>query len=500
MLGMLLLAWGPACGQDEVPPASEALGGTPATQARPLGLVGEICADFRVWGGSGKSICKSRGTDPGVVLQELEEARPGACELLFGGNPTGKAECMNTVARVYAEGGTGSDPVLWLQGANSIQRHFRLTTNASMPVYENSLLRLEQIAKDIVGPSERSLEDKTKTLRDARQHVADPLKARATADKGAASAEAASQRERLAAFQRDFTAYKSAVDALQPEFSTTLTDFLAYRAQEAAVIARLQDLAQRASAADLNGIGPLQLELVALAREESARPQDVQLHARRLIQQLASIEETHLPRLVEHAEFLTQHTLSRPDLTRHSAEVLQSMGGYTDARYARVAAAVKKLLEGLRLRREALVVSQSDETTRQSLANAATLKASEDFLAEANARTQALWKLPPRSSKLKLFFLAQKHVDFESILQLEPVCLNATPWMDSGCVALRRQFGSARGYLNTTLPNMVRSNIVSLRRSGVSENLLKDIEKYLTAANLRQAVIAHDVALRASDL
>ncbi|SEU37837.1 hypothetical protein SAMN05443572_112255 [Myxococcus fulvus] len=503
VLGTLLLCLGAAgCGTDaSAPPAAESQApSTPTAQEQSLSN-SDVCVQMFFWGRDRK-LCKPLPTSIDTLLADFRPLQEGMCNQEQ--NAELRQQCLNKSPYVFVPKGNPAAPLQWISDVESVQSYFRLSMGASMTIYEESLSKMADLASEMTGPSEEELKRRRTRITERRGQLGEKLKARAAAEQGTAKADLAEQRELLSAYEATFNAYQSAVQALAPAITDVYEDFVTYRGTEAAVFAQLEDIAQRASTSTIAQMGPLQLELVTLARTESQRPQALWMESRRLGNALSQLQTLHQARLAHYADFTTRHAIPQVNLTERSGVILNNIAGYSDARYARVAEVVKKLLQGLTQRQTALVAAQADLATRQTMANAATLKASQEFLASANARTTALWQLPPRSQTLNLFFLATKHVDFESILQLEPLCLhvgpNATGWMESGCIALRRQFTSARNYLNTTLPNMVRLNVTQMRRAGVNEALLVDVETHLNNGNLRQAVLSHDVALRASDL
>ncbi|WP_338863074.1 hypothetical protein [Myxococcus stipitatus] len=488
-----------SCGTDASIPAALPL--PPPSNAVSALSSNEVCVEVFHWAKS-RQLCKPRGSDIAALLTEFKPIQEAMCNTFTDAGI--RSDCFARPPYVFVPKGSSTAPGDWVAGVNELQHYFRTSVNASTAIYERSLEKLDDIGEEMVGPSQSELDRRRKSVTNSRAHLGDALKARADADRGVAVAELGTQRETLEAYRATFNAYQSAVQALEPQVTALFNSFVTYRDGEAAVFAQLQDIAQRASTSTLAQVAPLQMELVALSRAESQAPQQLWLDARRMVHTLSQLHVEHSRKMDPYAPFLAQHNIPRVNLTERSGAILNSVTSYTDARYARVADAVKKLLASLSERQGALVTSQANASTRQTLANAAMLTASETFLANANTRTTALWQMPPKSTKLKLFFLAGKHVDFESILQLEPLCLHVSPtstaWMETGCIALRRQFTSARNYVNTTLPNMVRLNVTQMRRAGVSETLLADVETHLANSNLRQAVLSHDAALRASDL
>ncbi|QSQ12443.1 hypothetical protein [Myxococcus landrumensis] len=502
VLGLLMFTAGAGgCGTDEhLPTAPQAPASALDTAARAASS-SDVCVEVFHWAKS-RQLCKPRGYDIGALLTEFKPTQEAMCNTFT--DATIRSDCHARPPYVFVPKGSSTNPGDWVAGTEQVQYYFRTSASASTAVYERSLEKLDEIADNMLGPAQSELNRRNTGITNARAHLGDALKARADADRGIAIATLGTQRETLNAYQSAFNVYQGAVQALEPQVTTLFNTFVTFRDGEAAVFTQLQDIAQRASTATLAQLAPLQMELVALSRAESQAPQQLWLDTRRLAHTLSQLHVEHHRKMDPYAAFLTQNNIPRVDLTARSGVILNSIASYTDARYARVSEAVKKLLAGLTERQGALVASQANADTRQTLANAAMLKASETFLANANTRTTALWQMPPKSTKLKLFFLSAKHVDFESILQLEPLCMHVSPtstaWMETGCIALRRQFTSARNYVNTTLPNMVRLNVTQMRRAGVSETHLADVETHLANANLRQAVLAHDAALRASDL
>ncbi|QQR45749.1 hypothetical protein JKA73_06355 [Myxococcus xanthus] len=297
---------------------------------------------------------------------------------------------------------------------------------------------------------------------------------------------------------------RAALEALSLQVVAVADQFRAYKDTEPAITMRLHTLAAQGSAADLEGLVTAQLEAVALAQQESGDSSAVVQEVMRLRTRLALLQEEYVERLGMDAAFIAQRGLHMGDLVDGELEMLGGMRGYCETRRRKVLTTVDRLLEGMKQRRDALIGLESNEATRQALADAAFLSASQRFLDGVTARSTQLWQVAPKSSALKLSFLSEKFDQMESYLQFEPACAPPTAgqrsWRETGCVAMRRDFSRVRTWMSSTLPGTLRLNVAMMRNAGtVPAALLAEVEAKLAAGQLKAAASVHDAALRVSD-
>ncbi|AGC42380.1 hypothetical protein MYSTI_01031 [Myxococcus stipitatus DSM 14675] len=408
-------------------------------------------------------------------------------------------------------------PVLWVKAATSPDQFdawnaqvervavFYRTSNApdvTATSFEQSLRKIREVANEMVNSYHapiRQVENSNRRILDST--LPELLKAKAEAEGKPVQAELAHQRETMSEIRSVFDRHQAKLQTYQPAYAALVAQFETYRTNEPILLDRLQVLVQQASTATLATLPNVQLELVQLSRAESIAPQTLQLEAFRLSRQLSRVHDEYEEELEPHFDFIRTHNVARPKLADEPMQVLANIQAYADSRYVRTTDIVTKTLDGIRRRQTALMTLQADQATRQTIVQNTNLAASTQFLAETTARVTEVGKLPPRSTKLRLYFLAGKLQEHESILQLESVCAKAaaTPWMGTGCNTLALQFSKSRNYVNLTLPGTMRLNIASMRTAGVNATLLQEIEQHLAAGRVRAAAISHDVALRSSE-
>jgi hypothetical protein len=298
----------------------------------------------------------------------------------------------------------------------------------------------------------------------------------------------------LARAQRD-------MQAVEPAYTATVTRFQTLKQSEAGVATSLTTLATSAGTADLQGIAAAKQTLASLEHDEVARCNSFQLETVRVRAQVSAIQESFERQLSPYADFLRQKGLRPEVLVDTAARSLGSMVAYCDERRSRFLEATARLREQLRLRTDGLVIQRADQATRDTIAQAALLQSSTTFLEEANGRIEELWRVPAKSTRLKLPYLLDQYDAFASFLQLEPACVSqgASGWMQAGCIALTRNFQRARTYSTTTMPMTMRFNVPALRRGGADTRLIQALEGALAAGDVRAACVAHDAAVRATE-
>ncbi|MHA7628368.1 hypothetical protein [Corallococcus sp. M7] len=469
------------------------------TEKQPLGSV-RLCGK-RHEQGANSIVCQYTTNVESLYNKILIEQIKNKCTIL---TPTSWESCMQWPPVLWVESTSAENFNAFYEQSERIMAFYRTANSPDVTTlsYELSLRQIKEVAHDIWF---RDLK-KPDEVRASNQQILDTSLADILKDKGAAEGkvvqvQVAGSREGVDKVQDIINAHQLRVNELQSAFSAIVRDFIAYKAQEPIILAQLQSLSERASTATLLTLPTIQVELAQLSRAESAAPQQMQMHASRLAHQLANEDATVLEKLQPHISFMQENNLKRPHMTTASIRRLERIEAYADARHARLVGIVKKLLTGIDQRRVNLVAQAANQATRDAMTSAATLTASSQFLSQMNARVSEVGKLPRRSVKLGLYFLASKLQEHEGILQLQPSCANivSTPWMGTGCNALSLQYSKSRTYVNSTIPNMIRLNIAAMRRAAVNETMLTEIEQHLAANRLRAATLAHDVAVVSSE-
>jgi hypothetical protein len=187
-------------------------------------------------------------------------------------------------------------------------------------------------------------------------------------------------------------------------------------------------------------------------------------------------------------------------MTSGALRSLNAMLGYMQQRVARSDATATSLLNGIAMRRQALVILQGSQAARDTVAQAKLLKASTTFHDAANARVTALGEAPATSARLKLPYLAKRYDQLTTLLQLQPLCdPSSSSWREAGCVSLRPDFKAAATYLNTTLPMLITTGIATMRSKGVDATVLDAAQAKLNAGDVKGAAIAYDAAVRSTE-
>ncbi|HVJ92504.1 MAG TPA: hypothetical protein VM580_22035, partial [Labilithrix sp.] len=326
------------------------------------------------------------------------------------------------------------------------------------------------------------------------------LTQKAEAERGPLVAELATKARKIRDVRAIIDRTRAEVEALRATYATIVEDFKAYRDSEPAATAQLIALAEQSSQTTLATVAELEQHIATFSREESTKPDDLVLRSMRLAAALRAHTAELTAMLGPHRDFMKEHGAEVPDMTSAAVASLDKMVAYCQQRRSRTDEHIVTLSKGLAARREALVGMAVDETTRETFANAGLLKASAIFLDESNQRIAALWRTPPKSTTMNLPYLTQRYDDITAFLQLEPLCSAATAdWRETGCIALRRHFATARSYQKATIPILIRAANGPLRTHGAPASALDEALVKLTAGDVKAAVVAYDEALRASE-
>jgi hypothetical protein len=295
---------------------------------------------------------------------------------------------------------------------------------------------------------------------------------KANAEKSAILATIVADKQSMSAVQAVFDKAKSDVAPLQAEYASIVTQFTAYRATEAAETATYATLAAQASQASLATIDGVEQAILAAAHDASAKPHEIVMSAMKLSAQIQEFELVSQAAIAPYADFLATHAAALPDMTSGALRSLNAMLGYMQQRVARSDATATSLLNGIAMRRQALVMLQAGQAARDTVAQAKLLKASTTFHESANARVTALSEAPAASARLKLPYLAKRYDQLTALLQQQPLCdPSSSSWREAGCISLRPHFKAAETYLKTTLPTLIMTGIATMRSKGVDATL-----------------------------
>jgi hypothetical protein len=360
-----------------------------------------------------------------------------------------------------------------------------LDGNMGVLLREASLRQEERLAEkpiDATGNFERAITDKANGEKS-------PLLATIAADKQA-----------MAAVDAVFEQARNDAAPLKERFASVVTRFTDYRATEAAETAAYVSLAEQASASALDTIDGIEQAILAAAHDASGKPNDLAVDVMTLSAELQTFAVSTQTALAPHADFLATHGAVSPDMTSGALRSLDAMLGYVQRRVARGDATTTSLLSGIAMRRQALVLLQADQVTRDTAARARLLRASSDFSEGARARAVALRQASPVSARLKLPYLASRCGQLKALLQLEPLCeTSSSSWREGGCASLRERFAAAKSYLATTMPQEIRTGLATMRARGVDAGLLDAAQARLDAGDVAGAVRAYDAAVRSAE-
>lgn len=323
---------------------------------------------------------------------------------------------------------------------------------------------------------------------------------KANAENAPIQAQIADDKQSIARVNEVFHRTKSALAPTKHAYASIMNRFKAYREGEEAEAANFASLAQQASNTTLATLPGIEAAILAAARAASTAPNDLLLDVMRLSAELQQIELQYRAGLAPLANFIASHGTSIPDMTGGAIRSLAAMEVYIQRRSARNDATANSLLDGVEVRRQALIALAASEEARATLAQTRLLAASTTFNDDATARIAELWRTPPMNTTLNLPYLSERYDRFTTFLQLEPLCNTDTAaWRETGCIALRRHFNTARTYLTNTIPMLVRMGVATMRTKGVDPTLLDGIQAKLTSGDVRATVAAYDGALRASE-
>jgi hypothetical protein len=340
---------------------------------------------------------------------------------------------------------------------------------------------------------------------DDRKHtVLQELHDRIASKAGAERADLIQRRQTLQLLESIATAYRARLQALAVDQQDVVTGFAAYRADEAALVAKLLDVRDKIEVATtLEQLPPLQDAALAISAAESGRAETLADAADRLERGLFYAQTEYERSIKPYVDFIAKYGFATPHPVDDARNIAGNVSAYCQARDLRVFEAVAKLLDALAQRGAAIQAQLVADGTRQTLSDAAYLRASAGFLDELNALVQRVWTVPPKSTTLKLPYLRERYDAIADLLGHMRVCQTATgpiDWMQDGCRVGAPEVAKVNTYMSRTLPGTLTIDVALMRKAGLDNTMLKAIEADVAAGNLRSAVLRHDVAVRASEV
>lgn len=259
-------------------------------------------------------------------------------------------------------------------------------------------------------------------------------------------------------------------------------------------------LAQQASQSTLATLPDVEQAILAAALDASAKPSDLASSAMKLSAQIQSFELSSQAALTPHTDFLATHGAALPDMSSGALRSLNAMLGYIQQRTTRSDATATSLLNGIAMRRQALIVLDAGQPMGDMVAQAKLLKARTAFDETSNARVAELATAPKVSKNLKLPYLARRYDQLTALLQLQPLCdPSSSSWREAGCVSLRSNFSAAKAYLETTLPLLITTGLATMNAQGVEVTQLDAAKAKLEAGDVKGAAILYDAAVRGTE-
>ncbi|XXY46307.1 hypothetical protein WME91_40535 [Sorangium sp. So ce269] len=195
----------------------------------------------------------------------------------------------------------------------------------------------------------------------------------------------AADKQAMTAVQVIFDRARDDVAPLRSRYAGAAARFSAYRATEAAETAAYAALSAQASRAGLDGLDRVEQEVLGAAREASRAPDELAAEAMTLSAELQAFAASFEEEMAPHEEFLATHGAVLPDMTSGALRSLGAMLGYVQRRVSRSDAIATALLGGIATRRQALVVLQADEGSREAIARSRIRRASDVFSEGARA-------------------------------------------------------------------------------------------------------------------
>lgn len=339
---------------------------------------------------------------------------------------------------------------------------------------------------------------------DKKKQVLQALHDRIAAQAGSEKADLIQRKQTLQLLESIGTVYKARLQQLAADEQSVVTRFADYRGTEPALISRLLGARdQIVAATTLDQLPPLQDAALAISADESVRAESLADEAARLAGNLFYAQVEYERSVAPYAAFIAKYGFATPHPVDDAQTIATNVSAYCQARDQRVFENVAKLVDAIVQKSAALQAQLVADATRQTLGDAAHLRASAGFLDELNALVQRVWAVPPRSTTLKLPWLRERYDAIADLKGRMRVCNNSAgplTWMQDGCKVGQPELAKVNTYLSRTLPGTLTIDVAMMRKAKLDETILKPIEADLAAGNLRSAVLRHDAAVTASEV
>jgi hypothetical protein len=176
------------------------------------------------------------------------------------------------------------------------------------------------------------------------------------------------------------------------------------------------------------------------------------------------------------------------------------MLGYIGQRVKRSDATAKALLSNIVLRRQALALLGGAQPARAEAMQARAARASTAFEASMTERIGVLAEGKATNATLGLPYLVKRYDALRGLLQLQPLCANASAsWRGAGCKLFGDDIKSMTTELQSTIPAQIAAGIGVMRQNGCDAALLDAAQEKLDSGDVRGAAMAYDAALRGAE-
>jgi hypothetical protein len=276
-------------------------------------------------------------------------------------------------------------------------------------------------------------------------------------------------------------------------YKKLVDDFATYRATEATETAAYAALAKDASNALVSELDAVEKSILDAAHTASAKPNELLVAGMKLNAQILQFENGSREAMAPHADFMSNHGASVPDLSSGALRSIHAILGYAEQRVTRSDATAKGLLLGAGMRRQALqLLATAPSPVRATIANAMLVNASTKFQNMALVHVDVMAAISMSSTGLP--YLAQRYDEYTSLLQIAPLCnVASSSWREAGCVSMRPKIKDATKYLKVTLPVEISNGLDTMKNQGVDPVAIEKVRQKLKAGDIKGAALAHDV-------
>jgi hypothetical protein len=377
----------------------------------------------------------------------------------------------------------------YIEGVNSVRAMFVSRSDARAVDYRASLSTMQAELVGYTTSAKAALADRDELIETAR-NLTEKFTQAGEALHGVEQANLLRKRRLIQDSRSVIERYRTAIADRRADYEALTTDYRTFHSSEPTDA--LQQLATRASTAELSEFPALQHDLASLVQAESGPPQDLSVRAERLDGYFDSQQHQFNTEIQKYRPFLDEEGIIVPDLTSRPREILDGIQRYLLERQQRMNAAAQKLFAGLQRRKSALVLLQRDVQTRETIADASRARAAADFLSQVTAQIQSTWAAAAMVGGFEL--LGTRYQAVLALLQAGAMCNDpdAEAWMNDGCGAYKINISKANLYLQSTLPRKLRRDAVLLRNVGAQATQVDALEAAVNASDWARAVSIHD--------